>query len=145
MALRPLSSPATEVKLREIMAAIDHSSHVAALRHQHAVGLVMIAGPFDERAKARLRTALADYRDVTEEPWPNLSYSITTMVPDVDAHHEAARAEGAQILVPPQDRPWGLRDYEVLDLEGLLWNLSQHLNDVEPEDWGAKPVPTAPD
>jgi uncharacterized glyoxalase superfamily protein PhnB len=108
-------------------------------------GMVMIAGPFNERAKARLRTSLADYRDVTEEPWPNLSYSITTIVPDVDAHYEAARAEGAQILVPPQNQPWGLRDYEVLDLEGRLWNFSQHLNDVEPEDWGAKQVSTASD
>ena len=110
-------------------------------------GMVMIAGPFDEREKTRLRNALVDYRDiaVAEQPWPNLSYSITAIVPDVDAHYEAARAEGAQILVPPQDQPWGLRDYEVLDLDGRLWNFSQHLNDVEPEDWGAKQVAAARD
>jgi uncharacterized glyoxalase superfamily protein PhnB len=100
----------------------------------------MIAGPFNEGAKARLRTALVDYRDAPEQPWPNPSYASAMIVPNVDAHYEAARAEGVRILVPLRDQPWGLRDYEVLDLEGRLWNLSQRLRDVEPEDWGAKQV-----
>ena len=56
-------------------------------------------------------------------------------VPDVDAHYDRARAEGAQILTPPHDQPWGLRDYEALDLEGRWWNFSQRLKDVDPEDW----------
>jgi uncharacterized glyoxalase superfamily protein PhnB len=62
------------------------------------------------------------------------------VVPDVDAHYEQARAEGAQILIPPHDQPWGLRDYEALDLEGRWWNFSQRLEDVDPEDWGATRV-----
>jgi len=62
------------------------------------------------------------------------------LVPDVDDHFERARSEGAQILAPPQDQPWGLRDYEAVDLEGRLWNFSQRLRVVEPEEWGADRV-----
>ena len=39
----------------------------------------------------------------------------------------------------PTDQPWGLRDYEAVDLEGRQWNFSQHLHDAEPQEWGATP------
>ena len=103
-------------------------------------GMVMIGGPFDEKAKTQLGATLSKYRDVAEQPWPNLSYSITMIVPDVNVHYEQARAQGAEILAPPRDQPWGLRDYEVLDLEGRQWNFSERLRDVEPEEWGADRV-----
>jgi uncharacterized glyoxalase superfamily protein PhnB len=70
-------------------------------------------------------------------PAPNPYYSVTVMVPDVDAHAARARAEGAELVSEPADQPWGFRDYEVLDLAGRQWNFSQHLHDVTPEDWGA--------
>ncbi|MET1002520.1 MAG: VOC family protein [Acidimicrobiia bacterium] len=103
-------------------------------------GRVMISGPLGETGRAHLRATLPQYLEVAEHPWPNPAYSITMFVPDVDAHYEHARAEGAQILVAPRDQPWGLRDYEVLDLEGRFWNFSQRLRDVEPADWGARRV-----
>jgi uncharacterized glyoxalase superfamily protein PhnB len=40
----------------------------------------------------------------------------------------------------PRDQPWGLRDYEAVDLEGRVWNFSQHLRTTKPEDWGATPT-----
>jgi len=92
-------------------------------------GAVLVCGPFGDRAKAQLRGAVPQFHESTERAWPNLSYSITVLVPDVDGHHEHARAEGAQILVVPRVQQWGLRDYEVLDLEGRQWNFSQHLRD----------------
>jgi uncharacterized glyoxalase superfamily protein PhnB len=76
--------------------------------------------------KDHMRTVLADsYRAATDEGWPNLSYSITVLVPDVDAHFTHARREGAQVIAEPRDQPWGLRDYEAVDLEGRVWNFSQ--------------------
>ena len=63
------------------------------------------------------------------------------MVPDVDTHFEHARREGARIVAEPTDQPWGLRDYEASDLEGWMWNLSQHVRETTPEDWGATPAP----
>jgi uncharacterized glyoxalase superfamily protein PhnB len=88
-----------------------------------------VAGAFPDR-----------YRRGGEAPWPNLSYSITVMVPDVDAHHDRARRGGAAIVAAPQDQPWGLRDYEALDLEGRCWNFSRHLRTTLPEAWGAAPA-----
>ena len=70
-------------------------------------------------------------------PAPNQWYSVTVMVPDVDAHFTAARDAGARIVAEPTDQPWGFRDYEVLDHDGRQWNFSQHLHDVTPEHWGA--------
>jgi uncharacterized glyoxalase superfamily protein PhnB len=102
-------------------------------------GTVMIAGPIRDDDRALMRSRIPHYRDATEG-WPNPSYSITVLVPDVNVHYDRARAEGAQILTPPRDQPWGLRDYEALDLEGRWWNFSQRLAEVAPEDWGASPV-----
>ena len=68
---------------------------------------------------------------------PNPYYSVTVLVPDVDAHCEHARAEGAQIVAEPTDQPWGYRDYEALDHDGRQWNFSQVRFEATPEDWGA--------
>jgi uncharacterized glyoxalase superfamily protein PhnB len=62
---------------------------------------------------------------------------------DVDVHHDHARAEGATILTTPQDRPWGIREYEAIDLEGHHWQFGQVVRMVEPEDWGAHRVSSA--
>ena len=69
-------------------------------------GTVMIAGPMGGDHEALIRSRIPQYRDAAAG-WPNTSYSITVMVPDVDAHYDRALAEGAQILTPPHDRPWG--------------------------------------
>jgi uncharacterized glyoxalase superfamily protein PhnB len=73
---------------------------------------------------------------------PNPYYSITVVVPDVDAHAAAARAAGADLVTEPTDQPWGFRDYEVLDHDGRQWNFSQVLHAVVPEDWGATSDPS---
>jgi uncharacterized glyoxalase superfamily protein PhnB len=74
---------------------------------------------------------------------PNPYYSVTVLVPDVQAHCEHARSEGARIVAEPADQPWGYRDYEVVDHEGRQWNFSQVLHEVTPEDWGATGASTA--
>lgn len=75
--------------------------------------------------------------DAGQSASPNPWYSVTVMVPDVDAHAARARKAGARVVADPTDQPWGFRDYEVLDLDGRQWNFSQHLHDVTPEGWGA--------
>lgn len=46
---------------------------------------------------------------------------IVVQVPDVDSHHERARAAGADIVYRPQDQDYGQREYGVRDPEGHLW------------------------
>ncbi len=62
---------------------------------------------------------------------------ILVYVDDVDSHYERVRAEGATTLGPPADKPWGLRQYRARDLEGHTWEVTQHIRDVEPAQWGA--------
>jgi uncharacterized glyoxalase superfamily protein PhnB len=122
------------------MTGPDGTLHIADLRAPLGAR-VMISGrpPF---VKEHMRAVFRDdYRAATDEGWPNLSYAITVVVPDVDAHFAHARAGAARIIAEPQNQPWGLRDYEAVDLEGRVWNFSQHIRDVQPEDWGARQSP----
>lgn len=96
-------------------------------------GLVMVAG----KPRAWLRERVPGFHEPRERAWPILSHVITVMVSDVDGHHKHASGEGATILMPPRDQPWGLRVYAVIDLEGHQWEFSQVLRTVAPETWGA--------
>ena len=81
--------------------------------------------------------------DSSEAPGPELrrsrgrdAGSVMVRVEDVDAHHEHARKQGAGILQPPADYPYGERQYTAEDLAGHLWTFSQSIADVAPEEWG---------
>jgi len=100
-------------------------------------GTVLVGGLSDQVRRHMEAVFGDDFRAGTDPGWPHLGYSITVMVPDVDGHCAQARAEGARLMSEPRDQPWGLRDYEAVDLEGRIWNFSQHLRTVQPEDWGA--------
>ncbi len=65
---------------------------------------------------------------------PARSQMISVYVDDVDAHHEIAKAAGANILEGPADQFYGDRRYRVQDPEGNEWVFTQHIKDVKPED-----------
>ena len=64
---------------------------------------------------------------------PHLHAQVSIYVDDVDAHHEAAVAAGAEIMEPPMDMFWGDRIYRAVDPEGHRWMFQQHVRDVPPE------------
>lgn len=47
-------------------------------------------------------------------------------VDDVDHHHEHVAAAGGDIVYPPTDMPYGVREYGVRDPEGGLWSFMEH-------------------
>ncbi len=53
--------------------------------------------------------------------------TTAVMVEDVDAHHRHAMAEGAKIIYPPTDMPYGFREYSARDPEGGLWSFMKPL------------------
>ena len=53
--------------------------------------------------------------------------SVAVMVEDVDAHHQHAVEQGAEVLYPPTDQPYGYREYSARDLEGGLWSFMKAL------------------
>jgi uncharacterized glyoxalase superfamily protein PhnB len=71
--------------------------------------------------------------------------SVTLVfVDDVGAACARIPAAGGIILDGPADQPWGLRQAVVADPEGQRWELSQHLRDVAPGDWGAEQLGELP-
>lgn len=57
-------------------------------------------------------------------------------VDDADRHHEQSRKNGARILQPPADHPYGERQYTAEDLGGHVWTFSESIADVDPVSWG---------
>jgi uncharacterized glyoxalase superfamily protein PhnB len=57
--------------------------------------------------------------------------SLYVPVSDVDAHHDRARAAGAEITMPLTDMDYGSREYSARDLEGNHWHFGSYM----PEIW----------
>jgi uncharacterized glyoxalase superfamily protein PhnB len=49
---------------------------------------------------------------------------VYVLVPDVDAHHERAKAEGAEIFAELFDTPFGHRRYSCADPQGQRWSFA---------------------
>jgi uncharacterized glyoxalase superfamily protein PhnB len=60
--------------------------------------------------------------------------SLYLVVDDPDAHHDRAKAAGAQIVRELADQEYGSREYSTRDLEGNLWSFGtyQPMPDHEP-------------
>lgn len=52
--------------------------------------------------------------------------TIYVIVDDVDAHHARAKAEGADILMPPKDQSYGGSSYSARDPEGHAWSFGSY-------------------
>lgn len=63
-------------------------------------------------------------------------HSVMVRVADAQTHFERAIANGARVVHPPTDYPYGERQYTVIDLGGHSWTFSQTIDDVAPESWG---------
>ena len=57
---------------------------------------------------------------------------VQFVVGDADALHDFQRANGVEVVEPPEDRPYGLRDYTVRDLDGYLLGFGHYVYHVGP-------------
>ena len=58
--------------------------------------------------------------------------SVYFVISHADELYEFHRATGVHIVEPPADRPWGLRDYTIRDLDGYCLTFGHHLFNVGP-------------
>ena len=72
---------------------------------------------------------------VIQRDEPTTSY-ILVRVANADTHHERAASAGATILTPPEDFPYGERQYNAQDPAAHVWTFSESFDDVDPADWG---------
>ena len=80
--------------------------------------------------------------DETWRPDPSAAAPGLVMkvyVDDINKHFSHAKAEGAKILLEPQDGFWGGRIYRALDHEGYQWEISQRGRDLASERWQLPP------
>lgn len=61
------------------------------------------------------------------------NFQMHLLVENVDDWWEHLRAKGIDAK-PPQDRPWGLRDFALLDPSGVLWRIGQALHREDDDD-----------
>jgi catechol 2,3-dioxygenase-like lactoylglutathione lyase family enzyme len=54
------------------------------------------------------------------------------VIGDADALYDFQRAQGVEIVRPPADRPWGLRDYTVRDLHGYALTFGHRIPEAGP-------------
>jgi uncharacterized glyoxalase superfamily protein PhnB len=59
-------------------------------------------------------------------PWTTVRQGVYARVADVDAHHDRARAAGADVVMPPTDLDYGSREYSARDLGGHLWGFGTY-------------------
>jgi PhnB protein len=53
---------------------------------------------------------------------------------DIDALFAHARANGATVLEPPADQPWGHRDWTIADPDGYAITVSKVIRAVSPDE-----------
>jgi uncharacterized glyoxalase superfamily protein PhnB len=75
-----------------------------------------------------LHRVTAEHGLASPRSLPALSAGVVVIVDDVDAHHERARAAGAEIRYAPADMPYGLREYGARDPEGRQWSFATRLH-----------------
>ena len=66
-----------------------------------------------------------------ESPSQGVATMLAVNVDDVDRHCEHARAEGAAIVLEPEDQVWGERRYQARDPEGHQWHFATPLANAE--------------
>ena len=76
-------------------------------------------------------------------PQGQVGHSIMVHVEDVNRHYAQASQNGARIISPPVDFPYGERQYTVEDLAGHRWTFSQSIADVDPQEWGGQLLESA--
>lgn len=89
--------------------------------HRDETGLVRHAQVGVGDDTFMLGPARAEFHSAAASELPALHASVWCYVDDVDAHCARARAAGARILREPADQPYGVREYDALDLEGQEW------------------------
>ena len=65
-----------------------------------------------------------------ESPRRGVSSLLYVYIDQVDEHYARAKAAGAKIMMPIDDRPWGDRSYQASDPEGHQWTFAQRIRDV---------------
>ncbi len=97
----------------------DEHGGVAHAELRVGSGMVMLGSQRDGAAHERFPVSAP--RSVSA-----LTAGFYVIIEDPDAHHERARAAGAEIVMELTDQDYGSRDYTARDPEGHLWTFGTY-------------------
>jgi len=117
------------LRYRDARAAIDFLERAFGFERA-----LVVDGPGDTVAHAELRWGDGmvmlgsvkeggEYDRLAHPPGQAMLYVV---VEDTDAHHDRAKAAGAEIVVELLDTDYGSRDYAARDPEGNLWSFGTY-------------------
>ena len=120
---------------------------IAHAQLRYGGSLIMIASAGDEEKLIQISTARDDARNLigtasardddmkhkSSAVVRGASQGIYVLVDDVDAHHDRAKAAGAEIIMALEETAHGAREYMARDLEGHLWSFGTYAPDVAPD------------
>jgi catechol 2,3-dioxygenase-like lactoylglutathione lyase family enzyme len=113
----------TTLYVSDVLAAVDFYSNKLGFRLGFTWG--------DPPTMAGVN--LGDAQIFLQQGTPNpQGCAVHFVIGDADELHEFQRANGAEIVEPPGDRPYGLRDYTVRDLHGHLLGFGHYVYSVGP-------------
>ncbi|MBD8868131.1 MerR family transcriptional regulator [Nocardioides donggukensis] len=132
----PADEPAVTRRLtllvyRDIAAAqqclVDQFGLVAGELSRDGAGEVVHGEVFAGDGVIWMHRESADFRLASPATLGGSAHCMAIDVDDVDAHHRRAEAAGAEIVYPPTDMPYGVREYGARDSEGGLWSFMRTL------------------
>jgi uncharacterized glyoxalase superfamily protein PhnB len=95
---------------------------------------------FQERWRIGNHRAQLSYGNCTiaiTEALSKNSASLMIQVKDIANHFAKAQSRGAKIISQPTDYFYGERQYTLEDIGGHVWTLSETVQELTPEAWGA--------
>jgi uncharacterized glyoxalase superfamily protein PhnB len=138
------SSPATAVRYRDVAAAIDWLCRAFGFEKQTVVAGEDGSIDYAQLTCGQAMLMLAPVRDTPldklmkqpDEIGGVATQSTYLVVDDADAHHDRAKAAGAEIVLELQDDDFGGRGYTCRDPEGHVWMFGTY------DPWqGSRPLP----
>lgn len=98
--------------VQDVLRSVDHYRDVLGFRTEFTYGEpTFYAGV--ERGNVLIHLQAAS--DTKRQPGHG---AVNVFVTDVDALYQELQSRGARILHEPKDYPYGMRDFDVLDLDG---------------------------
>jgi uncharacterized glyoxalase superfamily protein PhnB len=129
-----MSTPATAMRYRDVAAAADWLCTAFGFEEQTALtddtGRTLYAQLTFGRALLMLApvgdSPIEQFMKQPDEVGGAETQSTYFLVSDADAHHDRARAAGAEIVLPVEDDDFGGRGYTCRDPEGHLWTFGTY-------------------
>jgi uncharacterized glyoxalase superfamily protein PhnB len=107
-----LCGAATLFVVQDVLKSVAHCSDVLGFKIEFTYGEpTFYAGVERDDVTIHLPAARQTKRQVGQG-------AINVFVTEVDAIYEELKSRGARVLNEPKDRPYGMRDFDIDDLDG---------------------------